>query len=80
MHQRLIIVWIFANVSFKTLNAFFLFTVLSLFQYIRVIQNSSLNPDAINFAYNLTLRTMVTITDMLNLTAILHLYYYQGKM
>ena len=67
--------WIYFNFILKALNAFFVLTILTMFQ---AKQGTGDQDELITFMYNLTLRTMVSITDCLNILTIMYLFYFQG--
>lgn len=73
-----VIYWTLFNFVLKCLNSFFVLTVLTLFQYTQLSESQEFDRNFIMMLYGVTLRTMVTITDMFNCNTILYLFYYQG--
>jgi hypothetical protein len=73
--NNFIIYWTYFNFSLKAFNAFCVLTILTLYQ---ALQGTNTPRDNLNFIYYLTMRTFVSIIDLLNLGTIMYLYYYQG--
>lgn len=73
--NNFIIYWTYFNFSLKAFNALCVLTILTLYQ---ALQGTNTSRDNLNFIYYLTMRTFVSIIDLLNLGTIMYLYYYQG--
>jgi hypothetical protein len=69
---------IYINFWLKAFNAFCVVTILTIWQYNEVMGKSE-DFYTTTFIYKLTLRTLVSFTDSLNLCTILYLFYFQGK-
>ena len=73
--NRFVIVWAYMNFSLKTFNAFCVLTVLTVYQ---VERGTPDDDTAINWIYNVSMRTLVCIIDCLNMATIMYLFYFQG--
>jgi hypothetical protein len=74
--HNFVIAWTFFNFLLKLLNSIFVFSVLTAKQYDTLYPDSNSNTELLNLLFNITLRTMVTITDLLNVLTILYLFYF----
>lgn len=74
--NKFIIVWTLVNFGLKCLNALFVFSILTLFQYLQLTPDSPLDRPLVLFLYQVTLRSLVILTDLLNALTILYLYFY----
>ena len=77
--NNFVIYWTILNTILKFLNSFFVLSVLTLLQYTQLSNNKEINSDFIQILYAITLRTMVTITDLFNCNTIIYLFYFQGQ-
>ncbi|TNV77836.1 hypothetical protein FGO68_gene16581 [Halteria grandinella] len=67
----------YLNFTLKSVNAFCVVTVLTIWQY-KQATSTDTEMKGITFLYKITLRTLVSITDALNLCTIMYLFYFQG--
>lgn len=73
--NKRVIILIYLNFTLKAVNSFFVVTILTIWQYKQVTGEDLYTT---TFIYKLTLRTLVSITDTLNICTIMYLYFYQG--
>jgi len=71
-----ILSWTFLNFGLKALNALFVFTILTIFQYTQLFDDQIFDKEIVLFIFTFTLRTLVIFTDLLNALTILYLYYF----